>query len=338
MKSNPLCQPGIFSYSITTMKVPIRSVLIFVIALAVAAPSYAFIWGLLGRGAITRGVVGAAERTAVMEAASGSRMVIGQAGRSGAGGGNLAWLGQELSKAAIEQAIRSNGTPTQDVGQAQCLTIEFNGTGNYLANYCNTSVSIQNFIQQDVNSGRLLKVGCQGCAIQPGQMMYYAPLRVIGPFVAAEFSGDGQFPPQANTNEYQVQQQVGSGGGLEAKALRSTWSDREATLVAEITNNSPVSHGLVVGTQSIWSMAKAEIFNQCGGSYGQSPPYDSFSGISKTTDAPTWIPSGGKITVTLRPNSLRGSTCKLSHAMIDTFVFRPGIPNGQPQPIVISIE
>ena len=85
------------------MKVPIRSVLIFVIALAVAAPSYAFIWGLLGRGAITRGVVGAAERTAVMEAASGSRMVIGQAGRSGAGGGNLAWLRQSYPRRPLNR-------------------------------------------------------------------------------------------------------------------------------------------------------------------------------------------------------------------------------------------
>jgi hypothetical protein len=314
----------------------IRIVLIFVIALALPSPSYAFIWGILGRGAITQGVVGAAERTAIMEAASGSRMVIGKASRSGAGGGDFSWLGRKITKEAIEQAIRSNGGLTQDVGQAQCLVLEFNGKGNYIANYCNASVSIGNFIQQNIYSGQLVRIGCQGCSIQPGQLAYYAPLQIVGPFVAVEFTRGDQLQPLAETNEYQQLQ--ANSGGLEAKALRWTWSQRGATLIAEIQNNSPVSHGLVVGTQSIWGLAKAEIFNQCGGSYGQFPPYDSFSGISKTSDAPTWIPPGGKIVVTFRPNTLSGTFCKLSHAIIDIYVFQPGIENGQPQPIVITID
>ena len=74
--------------------------------LLLTAPAHAFVWALLGRGALARGTLGAVERSAVAEAAAGSRMRMGQVGRLNST--DLSWLGREIGKKAIEEAIREN--------------------------------------------------------------------------------------------------------------------------------------------------------------------------------------------------------------------------------------
>jgi hypothetical protein len=304
---------------------PFRLAVIFLLMMTTAMPAHAFLWGLLGRGMVTRGAIGAAERSALMRASAGSRMAVGQVNRGNANAGNLAWLGQGLTRNAIESTVRSNGAMVQNLGQVNCLTVEFDGYGNYMANHCVTSVAIRSILQQDAVSGQLFQSNCVDCSILPYQMMYFAPAQVSGPFVAVESA----------ENPSSIQS---SGGQLESRAVRTTWSDKGVSMIAEVRNDTAVAQGIVVDTHSIWGLTKAEIFNACGGSYVQSPPYDSFSGISKSPEAPTWIPPGGKISITYRPNSLRGSACKLSHAVIDAYVFREGNAYGQPQPLVITLD
>ena len=294
---------------------------------------------------MTRGAVGAAERSAVANAVRGSSLSLGRV--SGPPSGNLGWLGREVARQAIEDSIRSNDIPQQSLDVARCLVLEFDGTGNYLANYCNTTITIAAFLQQSVDVGGLVQIGCNGCRLQPGQLAYYAPAGNIGPFVAvksADFqevsarSSEPQPRPAQSSGRPPVQQANVSNGDLKIRALQSSSSGRHASLVAEIENASPISVGLSVATRSIWSIARAEIFNECGGRYSQGPPYDTFSGITKDGANPTWIPPDGKATLTFRPDVLSGDICKLSHAIVDVYVFRPGIAGGQSQPIYIPLR
>lgn len=307
--------------------------------------SQAFVWGLLARGAVSRAAVSAGARTAAAEAANGSRVLLGRVSRSATATGDLGWVGRQVAKQVIEDAIRARGPVVRELEAASCLLIEFNGKGNYVANYCNDSVVVSNIAQLDEASGEVGFVGCSGCSFQPGELSYFAPFAVTGPFVAVEYQvGGGNSGNVSNNSDVPIvtpsQRNVGS-GRLQAVALRSSYNNVEASLVAEIRNDGPFSVGLVVQTQSLFAFAKATIFNNCGGSYGQrSSPYDSFSGVSKDLNAPTWIAPGQTIIVSLRPNTLLngGPVCPLSHAIIDAYSFRPGVANGQPTPIFIAIN
>jgi hypothetical protein len=305
-----------------------------------------FLLGLLGRGAVSRGVVSAGARSAASEAAIGSKMAMGTANRAAAAGVELTWLEREVAKAAIQRAFSSGYPGSPEISVASCLVIEYDGRGNYLANYCNSRVDIAGFAQHNVATGDVLRVGCSDCSIQPGELLYFAPLATVGPFVAAEYrikGESGYIDKQAiSNNQYTAQAQrvvPAQGGGIEAVTIRSSWNDREASAIIEVFNRSPVSVGLVVDTRSIWAHAQVSIFNECGGKYEQwNSPYDSFTGISKNGEAPTWIPPGGKILVSARPNTLVGKSCRLSYLTIDATVFRPGQAQGQPTPIVAVIN
>ena len=316
--------------------------MLFVFALFFVTNSNAWILGLLGRSAVTRGVVSGAARAGAAEAATGSRMSLGQASRAGASGRDLSWVEREVAKAAIKQAFSGKYANGQDLSEATCLAIEFDGRGNYLANYCNSRVDIAGFAQQDIQSNGVATVGCRGCSIQPGELLYFAPFSTIGPFVAVEYQVGGrtteshefsaeQFVPTPQRSSAQI--------SLEAVALKGTWNGEHASVMLEIRNQSPISIGLVVNTRSIWSIAQATIYNNCGGTYEHwSSPYDAFSGISKEESAPTWIAPGGKILVSVKGNTLRGNSCKLSHVTIDAVAFRPGQSQGQPTPIFATIN
>jgi len=303
-----------------------------------------FALGLLGRSAISRGVVSSSARNTAADAAAGARIVMGRANVAGARGADLTWVGREVAKNAISAAFENIHDRGLDIPAASCLAIEFDGRGNYLANYCNSSVDIAGFGQLDVATGDVRKVGCRGCSIQPGALLYFAPHATTGPFVVAEYrvaqnlNQTGQSPPSDGQDNVRPERPSVQ-GGLDATVIKSSWNDNDASAILEIMNRSPISIGLVVHTRSIWAHAQATIFNDCGGKYEQwNSPYDTFSGLSKDTSMPTWIPPGGKIIVIMRPNTQTGSRCKLSHLTIDTTAFRPGQSQGQPTPVFARIQ
>lgn len=300
-----------------------------------------FVVGVIGRGAVASGAVSTAARNAAVRSANGSTISMGRAGRSSQGRADFSWLEQEVASAVIQRVFEGSSTPTQSIQPAPCLVVEFDGHGNYLANYCNSSIDIASFAQQDLSTGAVIMVGCNGCSIQPGELMFFSPLAATGPFVAAQYrvnegvsSTSIVWNSGVDRNPQIQPQRLQAGVALEASVLKASQNGRSASAVVEVLNSSPISVGLVVSTRSIWEHARASLFTECGGKYEfWNSPYDGFAGLSKNSSSPTWIPPGGKAVVSLNANTLIGQDCKLSHLVIDAIAFRPGQPNGQPTAI-----
>jgi len=217
--------------------------------------------------------------------------------------------------------------------------VEFDGNSNHIANYCNYSIVISKLAQHNIQTNQVIESTCSNCTLQPGQLLSFENNGAsVGPLVAAYYAS-------TNFNEYSNQQTnqnhaSNSNNGIWTKALHWNANNQGATLIFELHNSTPISTGFVVATRSIWAIAQAQIVNACGGIYEQwNSPYDEFSGISKDSSSPTWIPPGGKITVVMKPNTLKGgAVCGLSFATVEAYIFHPGVPNGQPMPIVVTIQ
>lgn len=290
-----------------------RCLIVFAALASVCADASA-VWLTVGRGLVVRGA---------------TRSVASS---------DMSWLGREIAKAAIEQAVKNASPVQQDVAPSQCLVVEFDGTSNHVANFCNHTIPISQVLVAD-SFGRPYVSPCSGCSAQPGQILTLRSSAgaSIGPVVAIDQEGGGGVPvgtlPPLNRQERFED--------LTVKVIRWSYNNQSASVFVEIHNPSPMSVGLVVATRSIWSHAVATVFNRCGGKYEQwNSPYDGFSGISKTPESPTWIPPNGKIRVSLNPNTLVGAnqTCPLSHLTVDAYLFRAGVQNGQPTSLLATIE
>ncbi len=303
--------------------------------------SEAWLIGLLGRSAVSRGVVSGTARTSAAEA-TGARLSMGRANSAAASARDFSWVEREIAKTAIKQAFEGKYQGTSDLSEASCLAIEFDGHGNYLANYCNDRVEIAGFVQQNILDGSIVTLGCRDCAIQPGELLFFAPISVKGPFVAAQYRRsttvlEGQ--TFLDSRDLAPQQRAIAQVNLDASILKYTLNGEDASAILEVRNQSPISVGLVVSTRSIWSIAQATIYNECGGTHEHwNLPYDAFTGISKEPSSPTWIAPQGKIVVVVKGNTRRGNLCKLSHVTIDTHAYRPGQSQGQPTPIFASVS
>jgi hypothetical protein len=239
-----------------------RSILRLVVLLSLAAfctHASAF-WFLLGRGMVARG------------------------GAHSIASADMSWLGREITKSAIEQAMRNASPTQQSLNQSQCLVLEFDGASNHIANFCNYSVSIARIIVSDAYGAPNLSQ-CTGCSVQPGQIvtLRFSSNSVVGPIVVIEQLNSE--PPLATAAPVSTQERFED---LIVKVIRSSYNNQSASVLLEIRNPSPLSAGLVVATRSIWSTAVASVFNQCGGKYEQwNSPYDGFSGISKSAQSGT---------------------------------------------------
>lgn len=275
--------------------------------------SHAAGWLLLGRGATVRGALG---RTIAAD---------------------FSWLGREVSKAVIEQAIASNSAMQQDLEQSQCLVVEFDGYRNHIGNFCNYSISFNQLVLGS-GHGQAITSSCAGCSVQPGQILTLTSGSgsVVGPALAIAQETHSAAP----RGEIQSEPSLNNSAELQTRVIRSSYGNLRASVILEITNPSPLAVGIVAETRSIWGMARASIHNQCGSEYQQGPPYDSLAGISKSPANPTWIPPQGSIRVSYNPNSLRGGSqeCALSHVTIDVQVFRSGVRTGQPTTLFADIK
>lgn len=160
---------------------------VFLILVAASLDANAWLWGFLGRSAAVRATVA---RAGTAEAASGGRLAVGSASRAGHATRDFTWIEKEIGKSLIQRAIRGGGYggSADSIDNANCLSIEFDGHSNYVANYCGVSVEILQFAQHDPATGAVFLVNCNpACVIHPDQYMQFPPLTSPGPFVSAYF-------------------------------------------------------------------------------------------------------------------------------------------------------
>lgn len=305
--SHPTAMEAVHPVTSRRFRAQLAKIVVVSLLLIAMESSHAFVWRLFGRGTIARGA-----------------------------NADFSWLGREVAKAVIEQAIRSNSTMQQDLEQSQCLVVEFDGSRNHVGNFCNYSITF-NQIVMGTGDGRAITSECARCTVQPGQVLtltaapgYVGPALAFAQQTQSSVSTEGGQSAPTLSNSLQLQTRV----------IRWSYGNLQASVILEIANPSPLAVGIVAETRSIWGMARASIHNQCGSEYQQGPPYDSLAGISKSPETPTWLPPHGSIRVSYNPNSLRGGSqeCALSHVTIDVQLFRAGVRTGQPATLFADIK
>lgn len=208
----------------------LRKLCLCIALLAASAHAHAFLWSLLGRGVVVRGAGASAARTAAGEVASGTR-AVGVASRAGGAGRDFTWLEREVAKSAIRRAITHQSstreTSEQPLPEDTCLTIEFDGHYNFVANYCRSSLVISEFAQFDPSTNEVTLVSCRPeCVIHPAQYMRFQPLQTVGPFVSAksrQLDSDSVYtPPAGNTPSTTSPQVLPTGVACGQAALRMT--------------------------------------------------------------------------------------------------------------------
>ncbi len=138
--------------------------------------SHAYLFALLGRAA----VVG---RTA---SAAGTMARVGTVSRAGVATRSFNWVGREVAKSAIHTALSANGhSAAGEIQQDQCLAVEFDGSSNYVANYCDYPVEIARFARQNAR-GEITFVECQGCIIEPMQYRQFSSSGYASAFLGAD--------------------------------------------------------------------------------------------------------------------------------------------------------
>jgi hypothetical protein len=160
-----------------------RIAVVFLVLVSLSTPSYAYIWALLGRSAVSRSVVGNVARS------TNSISTVGRVARAGKPSGDFSWVEREIAKAVIKRAIGSTGSDQpSELQEAECLIIDFDGTRNYVANYCGVGVEIKEFAQQVENTNEVVVVACvPHCVIPAETVLQFPPLAARGPFLSANF-------------------------------------------------------------------------------------------------------------------------------------------------------
>ena len=159
-----------------------RNIALLLLLLLQCNHAEALMWVLLGRATVTRGLVGVAEGTGVR--------AVGVASRAVGTARDFSWLEREVASAAIQHVVSGalKTGSTVNVPKTDCLVIEFDNYFNFVANYCQGTIEIEQFAQHDTSSGNVIIVNCQpACVVQPGQVMRFPPLSAPGPIVSAKF-------------------------------------------------------------------------------------------------------------------------------------------------------
>lgn len=272
---------------------------------------FPWIWGLLARGEVrslaTYGV---------------DRYVLRKAG--------LKWYERQGVRFLINKALEQKGYQAIS-NPADCLVLEFDGKINKVGNYCNYPIRISGFAQYIDATGEIVISSCNECYINSMQFLNFQSPQ--GPFVAVYYDNS-----KGAYDQYQTPQS-NNGDGIWTKLISRSKNRAGASVVFELHNSTKSAVGFVITTRSIWAHANIKVFNKCGGVYGQyNSPYDTFSGISKKFESPTWIAPGKKIIVSAHPNTLQGDNCDLSHAIVETYVFNIGSEEPESMPIIVNIK
>ena len=163
-----------------------RLLSVFLVLMLIATEANAWVWAFLGRSTLVRA---SAARIGASEAAAGGR-ALGTANRAGAASRDFSWIEREVGKAVIRRAIRGGSSSSEgtQIGEANCLSLEYDGYLNYIANYCANRIEIQQFSQFEPSSGNVFIVPCEPvCVIGSGQYMQIQSSGVQGPFVSAYY-------------------------------------------------------------------------------------------------------------------------------------------------------